>query len=114
MNRDNNIGRTLGLLTLAVAQIFAFTLLPAFDAVLEAQSYDVTTHLDAEGTDCPADHDELVCQLIRSLANGRPAPPTRLAVAVFPRAAMAGAPDAPVVTRAVRPGGSGPRAPPLT
>lgn len=101
-------------LALLVAQLSAVGALPALDALLEAQSYDAAPHVEAPETDCASVHDDLYCQLLRSLVHARPAPArSQLRVATRPEYAAGPMPTTRAFTRIQSVGAVGPRAPPI-
>lgn len=106
---------TLGVKTLMVtlAQLSTAALLPVVDAHLEATSFDAPLHMDAQDADCAPTHDDVFCQVLRSLAHGTPTAgvSTIGLEGPFVEPSVPGASHA--VVRTVRPGGLGSRAPPV-
>ncbi len=100
-------------LALLVAQLAAVVVLPAYDALLEAELFGVSLHMEAPTTDCAVAHDEFFCKVLRSQAHGRPesAGPSVLAASSLCAHAQ---PQPRLIADVIRSAGAvGPRAPPL-
>lgn len=104
--------RRFGVLAIVLFQAVAFAVLPAVDAVLEAEASSTVAHIEAEHSEhCDPGHSHLLCQLSRTVSLGfPPLIPIELSLAVET------SPDTPAANawqrRPIPPGGSGPRAPP--
>ena len=104
--------RGLGVQAIVLFQALVFAILPAVDAVLEAEAPSAVAHVEGENSEEDhSGHNHLLCQLARTVTPGfPPLIPIELSV-VF-----ATSPDTPTANvwqrRPTPPGGSGPRAPP--
>ncbi len=113
MKRWRTTARGSSSLALAIAQIGVF-LLPALDAHLEARTLDVGTHVEAPETECHTGHDDLYCQVLRSMGHGTPAHRgVRPGIADMALVAGQRAAASHEHVRALLHGAAGPRAPPL-
>lgn len=108
--------RRLGVHTLAVtlAQLSAAVLLPALDAHLEAESFHAPLHVDTQDADCAPAHDDVFCQILRSLAHGTPTVVVETDRLDAPLVAYVSTPTSFTRARSALPGGVGPRAPPAS
>jgi hypothetical protein len=60
---------------LVALQLVAGAVLPSADALLEAERVGLPTHVESpHNEDCPAAHDHLFCQVVRSLASASASP----------------------------------------
>lgn len=101
---------------LAMLQLGASTLLPAVDAVLEAEPLTAPIHVESPGNeDCASHHDHLFCQVVRSLsAEARAASPVMMPAAACPFLVMGlDGHGVDAAHGAFLPGAAHPRAPPL-
>jgi len=104
--------RRLGVLAIVLLQALAFAVLPAVDAVLEADAPNAVAHVEGEPSEhSDAGHSHLLCQLSRTVSVGFPSLiPIELSLVAETT------PDTPTANawqrRPIPPGGSGPRAPP--
>ncbi|WP_428273856.1 hypothetical protein [Candidatus Palauibacter sp.] len=103
--------RRLGVQAIVLLQALVFAILPAVDAVLEAEAPSADVHVEGEHSERDSGHSHLLCQLARTVTPGfPPLIPIELSV-VFETS-----PDTPTANvwqrRPTPPGGSGPRAPP--
>jgi len=99
---------------LALSQICVATVLPAADALLDGEVVGTRSHVESPDSECATHHDELYCQLVRTLAAQHRPGAVKLAIVDMGRvervAPSAPRDDAPV-DRLIK-GSSGPRAPP--
>ncbi len=99
-------------LLLLIAQLAASSAIPAADAVLDSGTAEESTHVEGPQTECTTHHDDLFCQIVRSLAVQRAGtPPTKVARRT-PVPLAAHAPPRTIAGSASLAGPFGPRAPP--
>lgn len=99
-------------MAIVLFQAVAFAVLPAVDAVLEAEASSTVAHIEAEHSEhCDPGHSHLLCQLSRTVSLGFP-----FLIPIELSPAVEASPDTPAANawqrRPIPPGGSGPRAPP--
>lgn len=69
LRRKGRALRSAGALGMVLAQFGAAAALPAADAVLDAARVGLPTHIESPHNEsCPASHDHIFCQVVRSLA----------------------------------------------
>lgn len=60
--------RRMAAVSMVLLQLVAASALPSADALLEAGQVGLPLHVESEhNEDCPASHDHLICQVVRSL-----------------------------------------------
>lgn len=104
--------RRLGVQAIVLLQALVFAILPAVDAVLEAEAPSAVVHVEGEHREEDhSRHSHLLCQLARTVSPGFPP-----LIPIEPSVVFETRPDTPAANvwqrRPTPPGGSGPRAPP--
>lgn len=110
----NRRGLSARTLVVTLAQLSAALLLPVLDGHLEAEAFHAPLHIDTQDSDCAPAHDELFCQVLRSLGHGSPTPEVTAGRSAATLFEVATVPPSSARPRFTRVGGSGPRAPPVS